>query len=210
MKRWLRAAVCIAAMGLSQAVRADTPPLFGTREIRSGDLRAFPKWVGMLRRTAAERGALNAPCTPSAFNHCYLLMWGKYLRALGTVPLRERLSSVNTRMNRWRYITDPVNWGVDDYWESPLQFFTRNGDCEDYAISKFLSLRAAGVPGDRLRIVVLNDMNLGVLHAVLVVLEGGRWWVLDNQISQVIPADQVRHYRPVYSINETGWWLHTR
>ena len=42
-------------------------------------------------------------------------------------------------MNRSPYIVDPINWGVKDYWESPGQFFSRKGDCEDYAIAKYLT-----------------------------------------------------------------------
>jgi hypothetical protein len=26
----------------------------------------------------------------------------------------------------------------------------------------------------------------------------------------VVPANSIRHYQPVFSINEEGWWLHRR
>ena len=32
--------------------------------------------------------------------------------------------------------------------------------------------------------------------------------MLDNQIPEVAPVAGIHHYRPYYSINETGWWLH--
>ena len=32
----------------------------------------------------------------------------------------------------------------------------------------------------------------------------------NNQIKQVVETRQVRHYRPLYSINEQAWWLHTK
>ena len=61
-----------------------------------------------------------------------------------------------------------------------------------------------------MRIVVLQDENLRVAHAVLVVYHQGRTYVLDNQITQVVTDDRIAHYRPIYSINEQSWWLHQR
>ena len=104
--------------------------------------------------------------------------------------------------------TELANWGVEDYWETPNEFLNRDGDCEDFAIAKYKSLRALGLGDDQLRIVVLQDLNLRIAHAVLVVLDGGKAWVLDNQIDQVIDADRIRHYRPYYSINASAYWLH--
>ena len=43
---------------------------------------------------------------------------------------------------------------------------------------------------------------------MLVAYVEGEALVLDNQIAEVVPAESVDHYRPYYSINETGWWLH--
>ena len=45
-------------------------------------------------------------------------------------------------------------------------------------------------------------------EAVLVVYVDGVAWLLDNQIRDVVRADTVRHYRAIYSVNETTWWLH--
>jgi predicted transglutaminase-like cysteine proteinase len=61
---------------------------------------------------------------------------------------------------------------------------------------------------DDMRIVVLNDLNLRIAHAVLAVYVSGKPYILDNQISKVVPASSIHHYQPVYSINENGWWLH--
>jgi predicted transglutaminase-like cysteine proteinase len=61
-----------------------------------------------------------------------------------------------------------------------------------------------------MKIVVLQDINLGVAHAILVVKYEGRNLVLDNQIGQVVDATRIRHYRPIYSVNEMGWWRHKR
>jgi predicted transglutaminase-like cysteine proteinase len=57
---------------------------------------------------------------------------------------------------------------------------------------------------------VLRDLNLKLAHAVLVVELNGRKYVLDNQIAATVPAEMIRHYQPIYSVNETHWWLHRR
>jgi len=90
----------------------------------------------------------------------------------------------------------------------PGQFLGRNGDCEDYAIARFMSLRALGFDDRLLRIVVLGDLTPLLAHAVLVVYYQGEALVLDNQIESVLPASAIRHYRPIYSLNEHNWWLH--
>ena len=120
----------------------------------------------------------------------------------------DQIIAINGYMNQKRYIIDPRNYGVRDYWATPGQFLARNGDCEDYAIAKYMSLRSLGFKDSQLRIVVLKDMNLGLAHAILAVYHDGRTFVLDNQIKTVVPADKVYHYKPYYSINEKHWWLH--
>jgi predicted transglutaminase-like cysteine proteinase len=59
-----------------------------------------------------------------------------------------------------------------------------------------------------MRIVVRQDLNLKILHAVLVVYLDGQPLILDNQIKQVVHASRLRHYKPIYSINQKNWRLH--
>ncbi len=115
-------------------------------------------------------------------------------------------------MNEAPYITDIRNYGVDDYWATPKQFLDRDrdGDCEDYAIAKYMSLRSLGYTPADIRLVVLQDNNLRIAHAVLVAYVDGTAFVLDNQIKQVVEHSRIRHYSPYYSINESGWWLHKK
>ncbi len=184
------------------------PPLFGSSEARSSRMALFPKWQGTLSRYFDERRLADAPCVASAFNRCHLKAWTRFLESLKDRDPLIQIAEVNRYVNRKRYIVDPRNYGVVDYWATPRQFFDRNGDCEDYAIAKFMSLRALGFDDARLRIVVLQDLNLGIAHAVLVVYHKGEALVLDNQVQGVVPARAIRHYRPIYSLNEHSWWLH--
>ena len=122
----------------------------------------------------------------------------------------KQILGVNKFMNRAPYVVDKMNWGVKDYWSTPGQFFAKYGDCEDYAIVKFLSLRALGIPSKSMSIVVVQDLNLKIAHAVLAIYVKGKVLVLDNQIKKVVESKTIRHYRPIFSLNEEGWWLHRK
>ena len=182
--------------------------LFGMRELRSENLKLFPKWTGMLDRYFAQAELADAPCSSSIFNRCHLAEWKQFIESIRDRDRMTQLREVNRFMNRVRYIVDPRNYGVPDYWATPKQFFSRRGDCEDYAIAKFMTLRALGLGNEEMRVVVLQDLNLGVAHAILVVYVDDGVMVLDNQINQVLPSTAIRHYRPIYSVNENHWWLH--
>src|SRR5262249_19729819 len=61
---------------------------------------------------------------------------------------------------------------------------------------------------DDMRVVVLKDIDLHVDHAVLAVYINGKPFILDSRSSDIVPANSLHGYEPVYSINEHGWWLH--
>ena len=184
------------------------PSYFNTVEIRRDNLKPFPKWRGVLARFAEEQAAGENDCASPRFNRCHYETWMAFIDSQRGRPVLAQISAVHAFMNTHRYIVDPINWGVKDYWATPGQFFNREGDCEDYAIAKFLTLRALGVANDAMRIVVLQDLNLRIAHAVLIVENDGRRLVLDNQIKTVVDQAVIRHYRPIYSVNESNWWLH--
>ena len=184
------------------------PLLFGSREVRSANLKPFPKWTGALDRYFDELEVPEGSCRETFFTTCYLEDWRNFLEPLRGVDPVSQLKEVNRYMNRAPYIDDPRNYMVPDYWATPRQFMDRYGDCEDYAIAKYMSLRALGWSNDELRILVLQDLNLRVAHAVLVAYSGGEAWILDNQIEQVIAHSSIRHYKPIFSVNEDNWWLH--
>ena len=183
-------------------------PLFGTQEIQSANQAPFPKWTGALAKYFADRKLLDEPCNSSIFNKCHLKEWQAFLGEQRGRPKREQVEAVNDYLNRQRYFTDPRNYGVNDYWATPYEFLVRDGDCEDYAIAKFISLRALGFDNSELRLVVVNDLNLKLAHAILAVYIDGEALILDNQVRQVVKSSAIRHYKPVYSINEAFWWLH--
>ena len=196
-----------AAGGPARAAAADGLTVFGTVGVRSASLKPFPKWTGMLERHFESLGRQDGDCDAGRFNRCHLEDWRRLVDELDGRPEAEQLAVVNAFMNRNRYIVDPINWGVDDYWSTPREFLARFGDCEDYAIAKYFTLLALGIPESRLRVVVVQDLNLRVPHAVLAVIGDGGVSILDNQIRAVVRDTTIRHYRPYYAINGEAWWL---
>jgi len=197
-------------LAFSPAQAESSQQLFGYEESRFSGLNPFPKWRTALERFYAEKAGGIESCHSDLGEECGTNAWSAFLGRLKKVSAINQLEAVNRFANAREYIVDPINWGVDDYWESPLQFLTKNGDCEDYAIIKYLSLRALGWPAEKMRIVVLHDANLNVAHANLVVDLDHRRLVLDNQFPQVIEQSRIHHYKPIYGVNEENWWRFSR
>lgn len=179
---------------------------FGRVGKRFSNFLPIPQWSGVLERYRKEQRA-DADCRSGHRGNCPYTEWTAFVDGLRAKDPYTQVQEVNAFANRWRYITDIVNWGVEDYWETPGEFFGKSGDCEDYAIVKFMSLRALGFGNDALRLVAVMDLDLKVGHAVTLVDVDGQTLVLDNQVKRVIPASSVHHYKPVFSANETTWWL---
>ncbi|MBL4748929.1 MAG: transglutaminase-like cysteine peptidase [Magnetovibrio sp.] len=175
----------------------------------STTLTAFTKWNGALARYSKERAqSKSGACGSDKLNKCNFGKWMTFLQGLKDKDLVSQIRAVNNYMNRAPYITDPVNWGKKDFWATPGEFMTKFGDCEDYAIAKYISLRLLGYKDMDLRVVAVKDLNLKIGHAILVVYYKGTPYVLDNQIKQVVPASKIRHYLPIFSINSKAWWKH--
>lgn len=185
-----------------------TPTLFGYQETQQSDIRPFKQWLDVLERHI-RLDVPEADCSETRFNSCHLREWLAFLDSIRALPFATQLQRINDYANHRKYVLDIDNYGVTDYWAVAREFLYNGGDCEDYAITKLFSLRWLGVPTERLRIVVLQDTNLRVPHAVLAVYDDDDILILDNQTQQVISHRNIVHYVPVYSINEAHWWIYT-
>lgn len=177
------------------------PKLFGSYELYSARIARFPQWVAMLARFRQEAaGCETATCSSAG--------WTSLISSLKGKPLDRQLREVNDLFNAHRYVLDGDNWREAEYWATPYEFLRKSGDCEDFAVAKYMALKALGVPVEDLRIVVVWDTKSASGHAALVVYVADDAFLLDNLIPAVVRADSVDHYRAIYSINEKGWWLH--
>jgi predicted transglutaminase-like cysteine proteinase len=207
--RWLVAPLlAVSAMLAGGVCHAAAPALFGYQETRQVDIALFKQWLDALERHI-QLDVPEADCAEIRFNACHLREWYAFIDSIRAEPLATQLQRINDYANRKRYVLDLDNYGVPDYWAVAREFLYNGGDCEDYAITKLFSLRWLGIETERLRIVVLQDTNLRIPHAVLAVYADGDIFILDNQIRQVVKHRDIVHYVPVYSINEAHWWIHT-
>jgi len=118
------------------------------------------------------------------------------------------LWEVNRFINTWPDKPDKDNYGAEDYWASPLEFMSRSGDSEDFAITKFFTLRELGFANRQLRIVVAKDVLRNKVHSFLAVYQNGKIYVLDNVSDSIITQNDAKYYFPFYSVNETTRWAH--
>jgi predicted transglutaminase-like cysteine proteinase len=185
------------------------PVLLGTTEFRAPSLAALPQWQRVLQKIEAERSIYRACAAAEA--DCPSLgaaAWQAMIRKqAGRAPL-DQLDTVNRFLNGWRYREDAGNYGRRDYWATPLEFLLRSGDCEDYAIVKYVTLRKLGFAAEQLRLVVVHDAVRDLAHAVLAVYLDDQVYILDNLTRAVLPQEETRQYVPYYSINETTRWAH--
>lgn len=130
----------------------------------------------------------------------------------GAQPETQRLNLINDFFNqRIAFREDVDTWGVIDYWASPLETLDKGqGDCEDYAIAKYFSLLAAGVPEARLRLVYVRAMLNGRPQAHMVLAyysqPDAEPLILDNLQAAVLPASSRPDLQPVFSFNSEGLW----
>ncbi|MEE9494412.1 MAG: transglutaminase-like cysteine peptidase [Gammaproteobacteria bacterium] len=191
----------------SQANAKFPSDLFGFQQARQKTITAFDQWVRVLEHHLTM-DVPEGDCTEKILNRCHLANWQAFLDSIRSLPGRQQIEKVNQYANKKTYILDMDNYGVSDYWAVAKEFLYNGGDCEDYAIVKLFSLRWLDYPVETTRIVVLQDTNLRVAHAILVVAQQDDILILDNQIDQVVSHREIVHYSPVYSINEKHWWLH--
>jgi predicted transglutaminase-like cysteine proteinase len=173
--------------------------------LSEGGLRE--KWLGVERELDGE-GVQLALCdgdrdrcvSPAALRFLAIVDNAKALEG------RARLGEINRAINlAIRPMSDLAQYGAIDVWSSPLATLaTGAGDCEDYAIAKFVALRHAGFAADDLRIVVMRDTIRGEDHAVAAARLDGHWLMLDNRRMAMVEDANVRNYRPTFVIDQAG------
>ena len=137
--------------------------------------------------------------------------WQQLLATQKQVSELEKLKVVNLFFNKQiRYAEDIDVWHEVDYWATPIEALMKGaGDCEDYAIAKYFSLRRLGVPADKLLITYVKALRLNRAHMVLTYYSSPEAvpLVLDSLINDIKPATERTDLLPVYAFNAQGLWL---
>jgi len=142
--------------------------------------------------------------------------WGEMLDGAAALSEERKVRRINSFFNhRIAFEDDLVLWGQADFWATPLDTLARGGgDCEDFAIAKYVSLRMLGLADDKLRLIYVRAKIGGVhstvsqAHMVLGYYPDpvGEPQVLDNLIDEVQPASRRSDLLPIFSFNADGLW----
>src|SRR4051794_32439862 len=193
-----------------QAARSDEPFGLSTAPVTTGAV--LDKWLGVEREVNDERLVLRmceenrASCqSQPALEFLAIVDSGRILDG------RARLGEINRAINlKLKPKSDLALYGAEDVWSPPLATFSMGaGDCEDYAIAKFVALQAAGVSADDLRIVILRDDHREEDHAVVAARLDGKWLMLDNRHMVLVEDQLMRRYRPVFLVDRDGVKLYS-
>jgi predicted transglutaminase-like cysteine proteinase len=190
--------------GAMDLIRKSAEP-FGllVSKVSAGALRE--KWLGVERKLDDERVQL-ALCDGDR-ERCVSPAALQLLAIVDNARARDgraRLGEINRAINlAIKPMSDMAQYGQIDVWSSPLVTFTTGaGDCEDYAIAKFVALRLAGMSPDDLRIVVMRDTISGEGHAVAMARLDQHWLTLDNRRMAMVEDTDVRNIRPLFVIDQ--------
>jgi predicted transglutaminase-like cysteine proteinase len=101
--------------------------------------------------------------------------------------------------------SDEAQWGVADHWSPPFETLqTRRGDCEDYAIVKYVALLQAGLSQDDVKIVILQNLLPKEDHAALAARVDGQWLILDNRRLALVRDTMMVGSIPKFVLDEHG------
>jgi predicted transglutaminase-like cysteine proteinase len=146
-----------------------------------------------------------------------LIDWLKLINSFRTKPEMEKVVVVNNFFNDVIIpLEDPIGC---DYWLSVIEtIILGTGDCDDYAVAKYVSLRLMAIPSDRLIIAAMKFLTNGNAHAALLYYprddeKPGNPYVPDNlpimrrgfgkyTVVRLHFYQRYHSIRPVFGINE--------
>ena len=140
--------------------------------------------------------------------------WLGVMQTAKTKSDEVRLRQINDFINQHIQFEDDVSvWQKNDYWATPLETIGQGrGDCEDFAIIKYVALREAGIPTSKLRLVYVKatlETRNGLTQQAHMVLAyypapNAEPLILDNLEHTIRPASQRKDLQPVFSFNSEG------
>lgn len=139
-----------------------------------------------------------------------LLAWQQFIREDTSVTELEKLKKVNLFFNKITFVSDAIHWHKNDYWATPIEFLASDGgDCEDFALAKYFTLKILGVPEKKINITYVKAWKLNQAHMVVTYYKtpASEPLILDNLINTIEYATKRPDLLPVYSFNGSGLWL---
>ena len=164
------------------------------------------KWQAVTAQIAADNEMLahcrvaGMACPPAARKFLAIVQQGR--AASG----RARIGIINRAINlAIEPMSDLAQWGVADRWSPPLETFASGrGDCEDYAIAKYVALTAAGLASADVKLVIVHNTAADEDHAVVAVRLDGDWIMLDNRWLTLVTDSAMRRAVPLFVLDDDG------
>ena len=131
-------------------------------------------------------------------------------KAAPALPEGAKMARANDFFNQVEWVSDIDHWGREDYWATPVEtLVTNGGDCEDFSIGKYFTLKDTGVDNDKLRITYVKALEYDQAHMVLAYYPtpDAEPLILDNINKTILPASQRTDLLPIYSFNGESLWL---
>jgi len=146
-----------------------------------------------------------------------VIAWRELLTAASGQSEATKLKRVNEFFNQKIQFGDDIKiWGMPDYWATPLEVLGRKeGDCEDFAIAKYVTLKLMGVPSAKMRLNYVRarlggpQSQIVQAHMVLSYYQSpeDEPLILDNLISEIRPASRRPDLTTVFGFNAEGLWV---
>lgn len=117
---------------------------------------------------------------------------------------KQKLNMVNEFFNNVKYKSDQDIYSQSDYWATPWEFLGKDmGDCEDYVIAKYFTLKALGVDYKKMFFTYVKTTASSDTHMVLTYYETPTSdpLVLDNLNRKIFLASQRKDLTPIYNFN---------
>jgi predicted transglutaminase-like cysteine proteinase len=175
-----------------------------TVPVATGDI--LTKWSSVENDISIEKNILTScgesttECPSAAQKFLAIVAEGR------TRSGRARTGVINRAINlAIRPMSDLAQWGVEDRWTAPLATFTSGlGDCEDYAIVKYVALAEAGIAAEDVKLVVVRDLGVDKDHAVVAARLDGSWLILDNRRLALVNDIEMRRVIPLFVLDSDG------
>lgn len=146
-----------------------------------------------------------------------LQQWRQVIDQARALPDAEKVKRINEFINqRIAFKDDQELWGQADYWATPLETLGRGaGDCEDFTIAKYATLKLLGIPIEHMRLIYVRakiggpHSSVSQAHMVLGYYSkpGEEPVILDNLVTEIYPASRRSDLTPVFSFNSEGLWV---
>lgn len=195
----LALSILLITLAMPASVHAKSNRLLQTPTKTVTAVKALPQWQRILQ---SHQYAKTRIASPQYQN------WQKFVQSLQHESKIHQLLKVNQWFQQFSYKQDNWVYGKEDHWATPAEFLKYGGDCEDFAIIKYMSLRQLGFPAKDLKITMVYDVYSGTDHAFLIAYHNGAEFVLDNREKLVVSRYMKKRYRPYYAFNEKTLWTY--